>query len=183
MGWHDVVCYGMRWYGVARHGMMCNDLVLHSMKWSGMRWHCIAWHGMAWHDMHYLPFFQFHTIRVAQCPQFGNRFIHLITTQLQYITAKSCMGLSISWSLLLSAFGHTLVIKRSQAGSALPASILAKAETKSWSPLALCSPEGHRRGLRGTVKPSQNLWKVWHFCLWHLQGMFSLFIDCLFMLQ
>ena len=72
----------------------------------------------------------------------------LIMIQLQCIRAKSCKGPSIFWNLL-SAFGYTLVIKRRQAGSALPASILARAGTKSWSPLALCSPEGHRRGLQG----------------------------------
>lgn len=78
----------------------------------------------------------------------------LVMTQLQCVRAKSCKGLNIFWNLL-GAFGYTLVIKRRQAGSALPASILARAGTKSWSPLALCSPEGHRRGLRGVFNPAK----------------------------
>lgn len=72
----------------------------------------------------------------------------LIMTQLQSTRAKSCKGLSVFWNLL-SAFGYTLVIKRGQAGSALPSSVSARAGKKSWSSLALCSPEGHRRGLWG----------------------------------
>lgn len=34
-----------------------------------------------------------------------------------------------------------------------------------------------------TVQPSQNLCKVWHFCLLSLQDILSLFIDWFFMLQ
>lgn len=74
--------------------------------------------------------------------------LSLIMIQLRCTRAKSCKGLSIFWNLL-SPFGYALIIKRRQAGSALPASILARAGTKSWSPLALCSPEGQRRGLQG----------------------------------
>ena len=75
----------------------------------------------------------------------------LIMRQLQCIRAKSCKGPSIFWGLL-SAFGDSLVTKRRQAGSALPTSILARAGTKSWSPLALCSPKGLRRGVFNPAK-------------------------------
>lgn len=72
----------------------------------------------------------------------------LVITQLQSTRAKSCKGLSVFWNLL-SAFGYTVVIKRGQAGSALPRSISVRAGKKSWSSLALYSPQGHRRGLWG----------------------------------
>lgn len=62
-------------------------------------------------------------------------------------------------------------------------SILARAGTKSWSPLALLQPRRAQKRPTGTVQPSQNLCRAWHFCWLCLQGILSVFIDWLFVLQ